>query len=271
MERVLGITRDGSELRLAVAGDWKLSKGLPSIETVARAVALDPPEDVDPAVGLRRGELGDTGTPDVLRVLVLAPGIEHIAADPSFRARELRRDRLLGAVDGDDHRLAGLGILAGEDQQVAVVDQPAVGAAPERDVSASNGDQPAIVRRSSSSRGRPCRAGRRVVPRHVSAIVGPLVAQPSHFLPVADHRDADGGELEDGGETKPARVTPQLVQRGRLVVRREVVREVVAVTDVVALFQVRSKATVRPRPWTKASVLPLNVKSKPASISSSSN
>jgi hypothetical protein len=63
MARVLGITRDGSELRLAVAGDWKLSKGLPSIETVARAVALDPPEDVDPAVGLRRGELGDTGTP----------------------------------------------------------------------------------------------------------------------------------------------------------------------------------------------------------------
>jgi hypothetical protein len=122
-----------------VAGDWKLSKGLPSIETVARAVALDPPEDVDPAVGLRRGELGDTGTPTyseysflrlasvtpshVLAIMSASPaargapgnrlsafigyagpGIEHIAADPAFRARELRRNRLLGAVDGDDHR-----------------------------------------------------------------------------------------------------------------------------------------------------------------------
>jgi hypothetical protein len=38
MERVLGITRDGSELRLVVAGDWKLSNRLlPSIETVSRA------------------------------------------------------------------------------------------------------------------------------------------------------------------------------------------------------------------------------------------
>jgi 4-alpha-glucanotransferase len=55
MARVLGITRDGSELRLAVAGDWKLSKGLRSIETVARAVALDPPEDVDPAVARPSG------------------------------------------------------------------------------------------------------------------------------------------------------------------------------------------------------------------------
>ena len=42
MERVLDVTPDGAELRLALAGDWTLSKGLPSIETVAREIGAGP-------------------------------------------------------------------------------------------------------------------------------------------------------------------------------------------------------------------------------------
>jgi phospholipid/cholesterol/gamma-HCH transport system permease protein len=38
MERILGVTRDGPELRLAVAGGWTLSEGLPSIDGVAREI-----------------------------------------------------------------------------------------------------------------------------------------------------------------------------------------------------------------------------------------
>src|SRR4029453_1646125 len=43
MERVLDVTPDGAELRLGLAGDWTLSKGLPSIETVAREIGAGPP------------------------------------------------------------------------------------------------------------------------------------------------------------------------------------------------------------------------------------
>ena len=43
MGRVLDVTRDGPELRLALAGGWTLSEGLPSIDTVAREIGGSPP------------------------------------------------------------------------------------------------------------------------------------------------------------------------------------------------------------------------------------
>ena len=43
MERILDVTRDGPELRLAVAGGWTLSEGLPSIDTVAREIGSSLP------------------------------------------------------------------------------------------------------------------------------------------------------------------------------------------------------------------------------------
>jgi len=43
MERLLDVTRDGPELRLALAGGWTLSRGLPSIDGVAREIGSSLP------------------------------------------------------------------------------------------------------------------------------------------------------------------------------------------------------------------------------------
>src|SRR5262245_872238 len=43
MDRLLDVTRDGAELRLGLAGDWTLSRGLASIDAVAREIGEAPP------------------------------------------------------------------------------------------------------------------------------------------------------------------------------------------------------------------------------------
>ena len=43
MDRVLDVTRNGAELRLGLAGDWTLSRGLASTDAVAREIGEAPP------------------------------------------------------------------------------------------------------------------------------------------------------------------------------------------------------------------------------------
>lgn len=43
MEPILDVARDGADLRLGLAGDWTLARGLPSIDTVAREIGGMPP------------------------------------------------------------------------------------------------------------------------------------------------------------------------------------------------------------------------------------
>ena len=42
-ERVLDVTRDGTDLRLGLVGDWTLAEGVPSVEPVAREMGAVAP------------------------------------------------------------------------------------------------------------------------------------------------------------------------------------------------------------------------------------